>query len=590
MEGKCMFKGIVFFIKNGWKYDKKYILWRVLFQLVNSMIPIVATIMPKLIIDELLGEKNISKLVCEVLILVGYIATASALSEYFSWDGFTRRCRVAAEFDSDLHKRLANADFEMLENPDYLDMQEKARKFLYCDWHGFGYLLDCAMNALGQIFTLVGIATIIITVDIRMLLLFVALIIIGSLIEKRAKNKAISLSQEISKDQRGWMYYASLFGEQSFAKEIRLNSMGQWLLARERGYFTRINDNQKKQNNEFILSGVLGAVFTFIQQGIAYAYLIYCVIGKTITIGSFTMYASAVTSFATAFRKALDSIIEIKAYDSYYDKLDEYLKLPCTMREGKRLIDIGDCYTIEFENVSFKYSGSDNYALKNVNIKIPFGQKLSIVGENGAGKTTFIKLLTRMYSPTEGRILLNGVDISEYDYDQYMSLLSSVFQDYKLFSFSVLDNVALAQRVDERRAEAILEYVGFGEKLQQLPNGLYTSVYKNFDEEGFEPSGGEGQKIALARALYKDSPIVILDEPTAAMDPKAEFEMYQKFNEMVQGKTAIYISHRLSSAKFCDVIAVFSQGKIAEYGTHEELIRENGIYNELFTMQSQFYV
>ena len=212
-----MFKGIVFFIKNGWKYDKKYILWRVLFQLVNSMIPIVATIMPKLIIDELLGEKNISKLVCEVLILVGYIATASALSEYFSWDGFTRRCRVAAEFDSDLHKRLANADFEMLENPDYLDMQEKARKFLYCDWHGFGYLLDCAMNALGQIFTLVGIATIIITVDIRMLLLFVALIIIGSLIEKRAKNKAISLSQEISKDQRGWMYYASLFGEQSFA-------------------------------------------------------------------------------------------------------------------------------------------------------------------------------------------------------------------------------------------------------------------------------------------------------------------------------------------------------------------------------------
>jgi len=585
-----MFKGIVFFIKNGWKYDKKYILWRVLFQLVNSMIPIVATIMPKLIIDELLGEKNISKLVCEVLILVGYIATASALSEYFSWDGFTRRCRVAAEFDSDLHKRLANADFEMLENPDYLDMQEKARKFLYCDWHGFGYLLDCAMNALGQIFTLVGIATIIITVDIGMLLLFVALIIIGSLIEKRAKNKAISLSQEISKDQRGWMYYASLFGEQSFAKEIRLNSMGQWLLARERGYFTRINDNQKKQNDEFILSGVLGAVFTFIQQGIAYAYLICCVMGKTITIGSFTMYASAVTSFSTAFRKALDSIIEIKAYDSYYDKLDEYLKLPCTMREGKRLIDIGDCYTIEFENVSFKYSGSDNYALKNVNIKIPFGQKLSIVGENGAGKTTFIKLLTRMYSPTEGRILLNGVDISEYDYDQYMSLLSSVFQDYKLFSFSVLDNVALAQRVDERRAKAILEYVGFGEKLRQLSNGLYTSVYKSFDEEGFEPSGGEGQKIALARALYKDSPIVILDEPTAAMDPKAEFEMYQKFNEMVQGKTAIYISHRLSSAKFCDVIAVFSQGEIAEYGTHEELIEENGIYNELFTMQSQFYV
>lgn len=556
-----MFKGIVFFIKNGWKYDKKYILWRVLYQFINSLIPIVATIMPKLIIDELMEKQETGKLLVYVSILIVYTAAATIFSEYFNWDGFSRRCKVNSEFDSDLHKHLVEADFERLEDPNFLDMQKKANKFLYCDWHGFGYLLDCSLNTLGQIFTLIGIAAIIATIDFRILILFIVLIILGALIEKRAKQNAIRLSEGIIKDQRGWTYYASLFEEHSFAKEIRLNSLGKWLLERERSYFTKVNGNQKKQNDGFIISGFFGAIFTLIQQSAAYAYLIYCVISGSISIGSFTMYTGAVTTFSIAFRKVLDSLIEIRMYDTYYDKLDEYLNLPKTLREGRELIDADRNHFIEFRNVSFKYSGSDVYALKNINITIPFGQKLSIVGENGAGKTTFVKLMTRMYDPTEGEILLDGVNIKKIDYEQYMSFFSSVFQDYKLFSFSIKDNVALAQPMDEDKVRDVLEYVGLSEKLRRLKNGIDTSVFKNFDEEGFEPSGGEGQKLALARALYKDAPIVLLDEPTAAMDPKAEYELYQRFNEMVQGKTAIYISHRLSSAKFCDVIAVFVMGK-----------------------------
>lgn len=584
-----MFKGIVFFIKNGWKYDRKYILWRVLYQFINSLIPIVATIMPKLIIDELMGNQENGKLLVYVSVLIVYTAAATILSEYFNWDGFSRRCKVNFEFDSDLHKHLAEADFERLEDPDFLDMQKKASKFLYCDWHGFGYLLDCSMNALGQIFTLIGIAAIIATIDFRILILFIVLIILGALIEKRAKQNAVRLSESIIQDQRGWMYYASLFEDQSFAKEIRLNSLGKWLLDKERNYFAKVNENQKKQNDGFIISGFFGAVFTLIQQSAAYAYLIYCVISGAISIGSFAMYTGAVTTFAIAFRNVLDSLIEIQTYDIYYDKLDEYLNLPKTLREGKELIDADRNHSIEFRNVSFQYSGSDVYALKNINITIPFGQKLSIVGENGAGKTTFVKLMTRMYDPTEGEILLDGVNIKTIDYEQYMSIFSSVFQDYRLFSFSIKDNVAFAQPMDEDKVRDILEYVGFGEKLRSLQNGIDTSVFKNFDEAGFEPSGGEGQKLALARALYKDAPIVLLDEPTAAMDPKAEYELYQRFNEMVQGKTAVYISHRLSSAKFCDVIAVFRNGQIIEYGTHDELYSKGGLYKALFSMQSQFY-
>lgn len=584
-----MFKGIVFFIKKGWKYDKCYIIWRLLFQFVNSMIPIVATIIPKYIIDELMGEKRLNKLILFVSVLAVYTLVATMLSNYFSWDGFTRRCKVAAEFDSELHRCLAKADFERLEDPQFLDMQEKAKKFLYCDWHGFGYLLDCAMTIIGQSFTLIGISAIIATFDWKIVAAFVVLVVLSTKIESISRKKAMRLSQDITSDQRGWQYYSELFENFSYGKEIRINSMDNWLLSRERQYFNRVNANIKKQNNLYIKAGNWSAVFTFVQQVAAYGYLLACIIKGMISIGSFTMYIGAVTSFAASLKSVLSSVTEIRAYDMYYDDLDEYLSTPTKLREGKRQEDIVD-YTIEFKNVGFRYLGSEKYALKNINLTIRSGQKLSIVGESGAGKTTFVKLLTRLYDPTEGEILLNGINIKELDYEFYMSLFSTVFQDYKLLSLSLKENVALSLPIDDRKVEQVLERVGLGEKLSKLPKGINTAVYKNFDETGFEPSGGEGQKIALARALYKDAPIVILDEPTAALDPRAEYEMFQNFNKIVEGKTAVYISHRLSSTKFSDAIVVFEKGRIAEYGTHEELLHRNGLYKELFNMQAQFYV
>lgn len=584
-----MYKGIVFFIKNGWKYDKRYVIWRVLFQIVNSMIPIVAALMPRYIIDELMGERNLYRLSVYVGVLAGYTLIASVLSNFFSWDSFSRRCRVAAEFDSDLHRRLAEADFERLEDPDFLDMQEKAKKFLYCDWHGFGYLLDCAMNIIGQCFTLIGISAIIASLDWRIIVVFVIFVVLSVKIESTAKKKALQLSQAVTADQRGWMYYARLFDDFSFGKEVRMNSMGNWLLARERSYFEKVNATIKQQNDGFIKAGNWGAFFTFIQQGVAYGYLLFCMIKRRISIGSFTMYVGAVTTFAASLKSVLESVTEIRTYDMYYDKLDEYLSLPMKLRCGKQMKVPAGAYEIEFRNVSFRYPGSEKYALQNINFAIHSGEKLSVVGENGAGKTTFVKLLTRLYDPTEGEILLNGVDIKEIAYETYMSIFSAVFQDYKLFSFSLKENVALALPMNEERVREVLEYVGLGKKIQKLPKGIDTAVYKNFDETGFEPSGGEGQKIALARALYKNASIVILDEPTAALDPRAEYEIYQQFNDMVKGKTAVYISHRLSSTKFCDTIAVFKNGQIVEYGSHDELMKKGEIYKELFDMQAQFY-
>ena len=223
-------------------------------------------------------------------------------------------------------------------------------------------------------------------------------------------------------------------------------------------------------------------------------------------------------------------------------------------------------------------------------MKFQLGKRLAIVGKNGSGKTTFIKLLCRLYDPTEGEIRLNGVDIREYDYEEYLKLFSVVFQDFKLFAFSLGQNVATAMEYDREKAEQCLVKAGFAERLKGMPKGTDTALYKDFESEGVEISGGEAQKVALARALYKDAPIVVLDEPTAALDPVAEAEVYTKFNELIGDKTAVYISHRLSSCQFCDEIAVFEEGAVVQRGSHEELLREgNGLYLELWTAQAQYY-
>ena len=248
-------------------------------------------------------------------------------------------------------------------------------------------------------------------------------------------------------------------------------------------------------------------------------------------------------------------------------------------------------YFVEFRDVSFKYPNADVYALRHVSMKFRIGEKLAVVGVNGSGKTTFIKLLCRLYDPAEGEILLNGVDIKKYDYDEYMSVFSVVFQDFRLFSFPLGQNVAASVDYDRERAALCLEKSGFGDRLGTMPDGVDTCLYKDFDGSGVGISGGEAQKIALARAIYKDAPFIILDEPTAALDPVAEYEVYSNFNGIVGDKTAIlHLTHRLASCRFCDDIAVFDGGRVIQRGTHDELVAdETGKYRELWYAQAQYY-
>jgi len=592
LEDFIVIKGLLFFMRFSWKHEKRYLIYRILNQFVASMIPIVAVVMPRYIINELMGEQRISHLALYIGILVGYTFAATTLSNWLQWTGFTHRIKISQDFTVFMHEKTVNADYADIESSRFLEMKEKAEKFLFGDMRGFSYVLDMAIEIIGKSFTMIGVIAVVASLNPLLVLAFVTLVLLSSLVEYRVQKKQKEIRLRLMLGERRVMYYGSLLEDFSFGKEIRINNSGRWLMERERQHWDEGYRGYKKYNALGIKSGAFSSFASLVQQIISYAYLVTRFIGDYITIGDFSMYVAGVAAFSGSMRGLMQNIVEVGAYRKYYDAIEEYLDIPAKMRDNTHLpIPKGE-HEIEFRGVSFSYPGQKGFALRNINITLKPGQKLSVVGENGAGKTTFVKLLCRIYDPTEGTIFLDGVDIRDIDFEQYMSLFSTVFQDYKLYALSLKDNVALSEsdNADDSKVETVLRQAGFGDKLDSLPKGLQTLVYRNYDDEGFEPSGGEGQKIALARALFKNAPVIVLDEPAAALDPRAEYEMYQNFNALIGKKTAVYISHRLSSARFCDCIAVFDNGEIVEYGSHDELSSRSGLYSELWSMQAKYYV
>jgi ATP-binding cassette subfamily B protein len=327
--------------------------------------------------------------------------------------------------------------------------------------------------------------------------------------------------------------------------------------------------------------------------GLGFIFSALKAIGGAIQPGSIVIYTGGVSSFAQSFPEFVSNISQLYNNNQVLEKYYEFMELKSDKHEGTLPVEkrMDNEYELEVRNVSFKYPGTDEYVLKDINMKLTIGEKMAIVGMNGSGKTTFIKLLSRLYDPTEGEILLNGIDIRKYDYDEYLQLFSVVFQDFSLFSFSLGQNVAASTDYEADDVVSAIKDAGFYDRYTRLSKGLETFLYQNFDKDGVEISGGEAQKIAMARAIHKNAPFVILDEPTAALDPIAEFEIYSHFDKIVGDKTALYISHRLSSCRFCDEIVVFDEGRIVQRGTHNALVKEkNKKYYELWNAQAQYYV
>ncbi len=425
-----------------------------------------------------------------------------------------------------------------------------------------------------------------------LVLLLAASLFISVRTQKVWRTRQEEIYTENAKANTSVWYYNEYIGAEAAAKDIRLYNQSPALM--------RIYEQAFSMDRWFRffsldgkLEGLSEAALTLVGGG-AYLLIGLRALAGMYPIGAVVQYVGAITALATAAGALMRFTAQIYNNAVFIKPMLDYLDLPDLLTRGTRPVpeSAGRDSVFEFRGVSFQYPGTETFALKDINLTMRAGKRLAVVGLNGGGKTTMIKLLCRLYDPTEGQILLDGVDIREYDIDQYRALFSVVFQDFTLFPLPLGENVAASAAPDLARAEKCLRDAGFAERLGRMPERLSSILYRTFDEEkGVQVSGGEAQKIALARALYRGAPIVILDEPTAALDPIAEAEVYATFDQTIGDKTAVFISHRLSSCRFCDDIAVFEAGKLVQRGPHDTLLGDTGgLYAALWDAQARHYV
>lgn len=409
------------------------------------------------------------------------------------------------------------------------------------------------------------------------------------------KKDDFAFQNEKVKDDRKLDYLYLVMTEYGYAKEVRINRAEDYAMNKYdrimRGQFEKLRSLLGRRMKINIGSTVIAGV----QTALMYLYFSYMAFSDLISISEYTVLLGSTTLFVSLILGFFEKIAlfgricdVLEYYFEYRDILSAGSDIHASNAMPYKELDFAHI-VIRFKNVSFTYPKTEKTVLKNINLELNLNERVGIVGLNGSGKTTFVKLLARLYDPTEGQITLNGIDIKNIPYEQYASKIGIVLQDYYLFAYSVKENIVFDSSYDEKKLYSCLEKSGSDKKIEELQKGIDTPVSKTLDNDGIEFSGGEGQKLALARAIYKDAPILILDEPTSALDPMSEYELFLRLNELSKDKLALFISHRLSSTKFCDKIIVFSDGKIVETGSHDDLMRKRGEYYDLFTSQAKYY-
>ena len=504
----------------------------------------------------------------------------------------------------ELRSGLRNHVNRVCLDSDYMDLQTKSyhekREFALkaIDNDSLDLFIDSVKSLVSSLIILSGVVFIVSKVSL-LIMIPVVISLLLDLIDDylNARQNFVDTKEDIEYRRKS-SYLHSISSDFAYAKEIRMFNLKERFKARMDEVEELMIKLREIRRKRLKPSAMLVYSSEAILDISVYLYFGWKVISASISLGNFSLYVNALHKLHSSFQDVIYIATNFIVNIEYLEGLSDFIKL----RGGKNTTAAaavhpdGEARGAElcFENVSFRYPGSENYALKNVSLKIDSGEKILVVGENGAGKTTFVKLICGLLKPMSGRILFNGVDISTIPYEEYIHCLSAVFQDYKLFAVSIAENIsALGVRewTDDdygRVGRAVVE-VGLSEKINSLPLNIRTSLYRTFDKNGVELSGGEAQKLAIARAVYKDAPIIVLDEPTSALDPKAEHEIFGSFQKLAAGRTAVYVSHRLSSVKFTDRIVVFESGELKECGTHEELMRNDGQYAKLYSMQAELY-
>ena len=580
------------YIKICWKFGPWYLISLFLIQVITAVKIVLTVVFPKYIIDSIFIEHDIKKGIyfCIIYILISLICLC--ILKILAGMQISLKEKISHKFNFYLNTRFISVPFESIEREDFLDLKAKAEKYLYGYESRFGSLVEEFFTCFGHFFALIMLAGIISKLGYTVIAAVIFIALLNRFIFKKMIGSRMKTDIEISAHLRRLTYFNNTIQNFQYGKEIRNNGLFNWFSDKYKEKFSEFYALVKKMSIKITFAMIFLTFIDIAQVAIGYIYVIKKAALGLISVGEFSMYLTGITSFAGSFQSLMQTLTNLSEYKNYYKFYKDYMSIPIQTNLGKDKPAIPASFDIEFQNVSFKYGTSEKFALQNVNVKFNSKERIAIIGENGAGKSTFVKLLMRLYEPTEGKILINGIDIKEIDYNHYQTWFAAVFQDFKLFSFSIKENITFGNdktEADKKRLENIVSASGLKEVTDKLDKGLETLVYRDFDDAGFTPSGGEGQKIAIARAAYKNAPIVILDEPTAALDPKAENKIYEQFDSFFADKCSLYISHRMAVTKFSDRTLVFDNAQIVQDGNHESLINQEGKYKELYSLQAKYY-
>lgn len=606
------FKIIMKALKKFNKIDRVMVPSLLAQSILTALQPFVLILLSGLLLDSLYQGKEFKVIIMYALIGIGMKLVLELLDCHFGKIVWTKLRNLHYYQGSLLSDKMMNIDYEYIEDEETQNLVRKQMEYSQAFGGVYRALFESLRIVVKDAFAIAISVFVVIPLFLKTAqgstpiekfinshffsLCLVVLIGIGMYISiratKRTQDTGVKLQENMMNMNRNFFYYFDNFLDgYEKGKDVRIFNMKN-IISKE---------NERLLNNANGYGSDMGKLkwhFELINQpistltgGMVYLFVGLRSIAGAITIGNVVSYAGCIIQFISSFAEFLTNLSAMRFNNLYMEEMLYLLNLDSAKNNGT--VKIEECnknkFVFEFKHVYFKYPGTKDYVIKDLNTTFDIDGRLAVVGRNGSGKSTFIKLLCKLYKPTKGEILLNGVNINDYDYDEYLKQFSVIFQDSKIYSFSVGNNIAAAEEVDEERVKKSLIRAGLKKLLDKMPEGINTYVYKNFDRDGVEISGGEAQRMEIARAIYQDRPFIIMDEPTAALDPIAEYEVYSGFNEMIGNKTAIYISHRLSSCRFCNDIAVFNDGNVIQRGSHLDLLKEDGLYSKMWNAQAQYY-
>lgn len=582
-------KNIAYLFRRSWAVSKRYFIVTCIKSIFTALIPLVNIAGIGLVINALEAEQSINeilRLIITYLLVNLIISLSSQLLTFFE---LTLMRKTTNVLQYEYMQDCINIDYHYVQDGKVLNLKQKS---MLSQPAFFLPKLGACFNYIVQFIGILSIFALLSPIFIVVIIVISGLIIGLNLFTQKCD---FNFNNEKVEDERKLEYLYSVMTGYKYAKEIRINNANTYISNKYSVILEKHVYRLKMLLCKKLEVDLLTVVLSVGQTAIMYIYFTYEVSTNQIDLAQYTVLLSSTmlfTSIVLSFFSTLGAINNTCKTIDFYLEYEQVLRENSITNDSNKRDEVANDFSraiIKFENVSFIYPNAKDYVLNGIDLEIKPNKKLAIVGLNGSGKTTLIKLLLRLYQPTHGRITLDGIDISDMPYHQYIRHIGIVLQDFFLFAYSLKENIIFNSEYNEERFFTSIEKSGLTNKIRTLPNAIDTSIYRELDDNGIEFSGGEGQKLALARAIYKNADILILDEPTSALDPVAEYQLFSRLNEISDDKTTIFISHRLSSTYFCDNIIVLDNGCIGEQGNHEALMAQDGIYAQLYRAQAKYY-